>query len=237
MKKALIVVLSSALLLSGCNSAGEGAYMGSQFGYVIGSALGGITGGWRGHDVGALVGTIGGAVAGAAIGSAAEKSQERKVEERMEARRTMNRNSDYGNYNGSNYDPQGRGDDRISFSLDESPLELRNATITEAHRDGVLARGEECTVRFEIYNTSDFPVFDVRPIVEDVTGNKHVKISPNLLIESIGPRQGVRYTATILADSRLKDGEIMVMVGVAQGNRQIDSQTRQFKVPTAKKPR
>lgn len=90
---------------------------------------------------------------------------------------------------------------------------------------------------FEIHNTSDNTVYDVCPFVEDVTGNKHINISPNLKIESIGPRQGVRYTATILADKRLKDGEIMVRVGVAQGGKEVTSQTRQFTVPTAKNVR
>jgi uncharacterized membrane protein len=109
--------------------------------------------------------------------------------------------------------------------------------IVESRRDGVLTRGEECTVMFEIMNNSDRTVYDVRPIVEDVTGNKHVKISPNLRVESIAPHQGVRYTATILADKKLKDGEIMVLVGVAQGRQEVTSQTRQFTVPTAKKVR
>ena len=84
---------------------------------------------------------------------------------------------------------------------------------------------------------SDEPVYDVCPLVEDVTGNKHVKVSPNLQIECIAPRQGVRYTATILADRKLKDGEIRVLVGVLQGGREVTSQTRQFTVPTAKQAR
>ena len=117
----------------------------------------------------------------------------------------------------------------------EAPLVVRHAVITETQNDGVLVRGEECTAVFEIMNTSDNAVFDVQPFVEDATGNKHIKISDNLRIESIGPRQGVRYTATILADKRLKDGEIIVRLGVAQGGREITSQTREFRVPTAKK--
>lgn len=114
-------------------------------------------------------------------------------------------------------------------------LEIRNARILEAQRDGVLTRGEECRVVFEIMNNSDHPVFNVNPFVEDATGNRHVKISQNLSIESIAPHQGVRYTASILADNRLKDGEIVVRLGVAQGRREVISQTRLFNVPTAKR--
>ena len=50
MKKNLLLLLSFAMLLSGCETAGQGAVHGGQFGYVIGSAIGGITGGGRGHD-------------------------------------------------------------------------------------------------------------------------------------------------------------------------------------------
>ena len=218
--------MGAVLIVSACtNNAANGAYVGGEFGHIIGSAIGGIAGGWRGQHTGSLIGTVGGVVAGAAIGSAIDKSQERRME-RVSTRR---------HHDDSGFDPQGRGDDRIMIEPAEAPLEIRNAIITEAQHDGVLVRGEECTVQFEIMNNSDNPVYDIQPLVEDATGNKHVKISPNLHVESIGPRQGIRYTASILADKRLKDGEIIVKIGVAQGGREINSQTREFKVPTAKK--
>lgn len=238
MKKGLILMVGAALLLSSCGSyEATGAYTGAQFGHVIGSAIGGISGGWRGHEVGSLIGTVGGAVAGAAIGHAAADSHDRKVQERLNRRQQARQQQTYG-YDQSGYDPRGGGDDRITFmNTATAPLEIRNAGIYEKQRDGVLTRGEECTVVFEVYNTSDQTVYDVFPIVEDVTGNKHVSISPNLRIESIAPRQGIRYTASILADRRLKDGEIQVLVGVAQGRQMVESQTRQFTIPTAKMAR
>ena len=212
------MILCVLLIMSSCtsNTAG-GAYVGGQFGHVIGSAVGGITGGWRGHHTGALIGTVGGMVAGAAIGSAIDKAEERKYEERIPQRRNL---PEY---------------ERVYMDDVVSMLEIRHAEILESQRDGVLTRGEECTVVFEIHNTSDNPVYDICPFVEDATGNKHINISPNLRIESIGPRQAVRYTATILADKKLKDGEIIVRLGVAQGGRKIGTQTREFRVPTAKK--
>ena len=238
MNRSLILIMLSGVLLWGCHSTGEGAYVGGQFGYVIGSAIGGITGGGRGHDLGALIGTVSGVATGAAIGAAAESAREGKVSERI----GRSRDADYGSRERSRHDDdrivrQGRADDRVDLGLTspgEPPLEIRHAGVHESDHDGMLTRGEECKVRFEIYNNSDSPVYDVRPIVEDVTGNKHVVISPNLLIESIGPRQGIRYTATIMADKRLKDGEIKVMVGVSHQLQEVRSQTRYFTVPTAK---
>lgn len=232
MRKGLLMILGVAFLVSSCSGgAAGGAYAGGQFGYIIGSSIGGIAGGWRGHHTGALIGTIGGMVAGAAIGDAVENAERSKYEKRAD-RNYPPRRSD-----NDIYDPQGRGDDRIMITAQEAPLEIRNAMITETMRDGVLTRGEECSVVFEIFNLSDESVYDVRPLVEDVTGNKHISISTNLNIESIGPHKGVRYTASILADKRLKDGEIKVRVGVAQGKHVVKSQTRVFTVPTAKNPR
>lgn len=233
MKRGIVFILGIALLLSGCSSnAASGAYVGGQFGHVIGSAIGGISGGWRGHHTGSLIGTVGGVVAGAAIGSAVDYAQEKKRQEAMGVRDNASRHKG-GSDNGS----RGRGDDRITFSSEASPLEIRNAMIVESNHDGVLTRGEECTVMFEIMNTSDKTVYDIMPLVEDATGNKHVNISPNLHVESIAPHQGIRYSATIVGDKKLKDGEIQVLVGVMQGGREVTSQTRQFTVPTAKQAR
>ena len=64
-----------------------------------------------------------------------------------------------------------------------------------------------------------------------MTGNKHVHVSPPLRVESIAPGRGVRYTATVYADSRVKDGEAVVRVAVVQGNKEITSQVREFRVP------
>ena len=225
-------------MLSSCYNAADGAFVGGHFGHVIGSAIGGITGGGRGHDIGALIGTVGGVAAGAVIGNAVEKSNEQKAAERYQQARERYQRTDDRYQSGNDRYQSGNdryesGDDRIYFN-NEPPLEIRNAAITESLRDGKLTAGEECSVRFEIYNTSDRPIYDIHPLVEDITGNKHVKVSPNLTIENIGPHRGVRYTATILADRKLKDGEIRVKIGVVQGSSEVTSQTQCFVVPTAK---
>ena len=83
-------------------------------------------------------------------------------------------------------------------------------------------------------NRSSVTLYDVQPTVFDVSGNKHIHISPNLHVESIAPNSGVRYTATILADKKLKDGQAIIRVGVAQGNNEITSQFKEFSLQTRK---
>lgn len=162
-----------------------------------------------------------------------------------------------GGYDQSGYDPQMQGDDRITFDGSEGTypttgydapattatyyagtpqptLTISNAVISEGQADGVLRRGENCKVVFEIRNNSDHAVNDIFPLVEEATGNKHIHISPNLRVESIAPHQAIRYTAMLAADRGLRSGQIVVRVGVAQGDQVVKSQTRSFTINTAK---
>ena len=241
------MTMGALLLLSSCGTyTATGTYTGATFGQVIGSAIGGIAGGWKGEHIGSLIGTMGGAAVGAAIGQAADNAQQKKYEDYAKNRASRQARAQQRNYDNSGFDPSNSHDDRITLDGDmqtgidtrssHAPmLEIRNARITDSDGDGILKRGETCRVTFEIMNHADQPAFNIQPLVTDVTGNKHVNVSPNLLIESINPHQGVRYTATILADNRLKDGEIIIHVGVAESQKELTAIAREFKVPTRKK--
>ena len=247
MKKVLLMSVGALLLLSSCGTyTAEGAVTGGWFGSVIGSAIGGISSGHRGSNIGSLIGMAGGAVIGAAVGQAADQAEQRKYEEYKAARQrtNSNRNNDYSYQDNSGFDASNSGDDRLyGFGEDFTPsnsvacggLEIRNARLLDSSRDGVLIRGEEARMVFEIYNTSDKVIRNVQPAVAEVTGNKHIHISENILIESIAPGKGVRYTASVKADNGLRDGEAVIRIGVLQANKEITSQTRNFTVATRKK--
>ena len=114
-------------------------------------------------------------------------------------------------------------------------IEVRNVRIVDQREQGAIHAGEQCKVVFEIMNRSDHTLYDVLPMVNELTDNKHLHISPNLHIESIAPGTGVRYTATILADKRLKDGQAVLRVGVAHHNQEQESQSQQFMLVTRRK--
>lgn len=116
-----------------------------------------------------------------------------------------------------------------------SLIEVRNASFVDDNGNGILQAGEVCKVTFEIMNRSDVVIYDVQPVVLETTGNKHIHISPALHVESIAPHKGVRYTATVAADNRLKDGEATLKVAVAQGNKEITSQVKEFTFATRRK--
>ena len=151
----------------------------------------------------------------------------------------------------SGFDPNNGGDDRIvmeeevpsqTVTLDElkrmegfnvninESIHLRHEDFSDANGDGFITPGEECKVSFEIMNNSDVEIFDVIPTVIETTGNKHIHISPTVRIESIRPHQGVRYTATVLADKRLKDGNAVIRVAVTQGRNDIASMAKEFNI-------
>ena len=150
----------------------------------------------------------------------------------------------------SGFDSTNSGDDRLygfgedfstveeskvsTLEIRSNPLEIRNARIIDASRDGVLSRGEEVRMVFEVFNNSSKPVYSVLPSVSEVTGNKHIRVSENVLVESILPGKGIRYTAVIKADNRLKDGEAVFRISVLHRNKEVASQTKDFPMQTRK---
>lgn len=116
-----------------------------------------------------------------------------------------------------------------------SQIEICNAAFIDSDGDGVLKAGEQSKVSFEIMNRSNRPIRNVMPTVIETTGNKRIHISPSICIEQIMPRRGVRYTATVMGDRRLKKGEINIRIAVAQDGNEITSQIKEFKIITKKK--
>ena len=213
MKKQLTVILLSALLLSGCASGrmgNPGAIMaGASIGGSLGSSIGGLIGdnnhGWRGG------------YRGSAIGNALTAPRQEQIEEDA-------------------YIPEVR-EVRVQKYKKQpvqqpiSQLKLRKIRFIDDNRSHVIDAGENSKIIFEIMNEGRNPVYNVVPVVETVGKVKHLGISPSVMIEEILPGEGIRYTASIHAGERLKDGEVTFRVAVADENGVIcDSQ--EFTLPT-----
>lgn len=80
-------------------------------------------------------------------------------------------------------------------------------------------------------NRGQYAVYDVVPAVIEMTGNKHIFISPSIHIEKIAPGSGVRYTAMVKADRKLKDGMARFCVSVIHEGKSI-SKVNEFNIPT-----
>lgn len=263
------VVLSAALLVSGCGSISDGGasggFLGAELGSILGSAIGGISGGPRGSDVGTIVGMAGGAVIGAVVGGAADKAQQRKAERYDGNYRGDNRNgnSSYdsrsydntGDNATSDFDPENGGDDVIQFdapagntSVEEpdvvsklqsdpapvsaSPLELRSVRFVGKGNGLELHSGELAKVVVEVYNNTPEYMYNVKPMVMETSGNKHVFVSAPIIVEKIAPGKGIRYTAMVKADKKLKDGKVHFTVCAQESAQLRKSEIREFDVTT-----
>lgn len=293
MKKGVVFVMCSTLLLSGCGTnAGTGTYFGAQFGSILGSAIGGLSGGSRGSDLGTVVGMIGGAAVGAAIGNAVDKAEKQEVHDhyaRVQAQKQSNSEGCRGGWpvddagctehpvmqmsadsleccegDPSGFDATNSGDDRLydfqgsdysgNYSAAQPEtvmpsessvmsevsaysytphIEIRNARFVDDNEDGVLSRGETGKVIFEVMNRGKHTLYDVVPSVVLADDNRHIAISPSIHVESIAPGQGIRYTATVKASRRLRDGRARFVLTVLQGNKSIGKVT-EFNIVTKK---
>ena len=112
-------------------------------------------------------------------------------------------------------------------------IEIVNARFVDDNQDGVLSRNEVGKIIFEVMNRGDRPVGNVQPSVLETTGNAHIYISPSIHIESIEPGKGVRYTALVKADKKLKNGMAHFALTVLQGQKSI-SKVTEFNIRTSK---
>ena len=165
---------------------------------------------------------------------------------------------------GSGFDQSNSGDDRIEFSPSEPSenagsvkaeqvlpgsssveniaegitytpvIEIRNARFIDADGDNAISRGELCRVVFEVYNHGEQTIYDIQPMVVEATGNRHLYISPGIHVEKIAPGRGIRYTAMVKADNRLREGSAKICISVIEGNNHKISKVSEFNIPTRK---
>lgn len=173
-------------------------------------------------------------------------------------------NSQNNNNYGSGFDENNGGDDRIEFSTGNDTnnqysakpeqvypgsssveniaegitytpsIEIRNARFIDADGDNQISRNELCRVVFEVYNKGSQTIYDIQPMVVEATGNSHIYISPGVHVEKIAPGKGIRYTAMIKADNRIKDGNVKICLSVIEGNNHKISKVNEFNIPTHK---
>lgn len=238
-----------------------GGSIGSIFGSAIGGLSGGPRGSDMGTIIGMAGGAVVGAVIGSQADKAQADREAAYQQDRVERRSGSDYSNAPVTDNPEIFDSNNGGDDRLydfkgkdytgdysaqqpttsmpSATVEElgarfsySPtLEIVNARFVDDNEDNCLNRNETCKVIFEILNRGYKPVYDVVPTVVETTGNKHIFISPSIHVEKISPGSGVRYTAMVKADRKLKDGMARFCVSVIHGGKSI-SKVNEFNIPT-----
>ena len=106
-------------------------------------------------------------------------------------------------------------------AAESGKITIKNVRFVETAEHNVLHGGEVGKVMFEMYNETQAPIYNFMPTVVEADGNKRIYISPSVRVENIMPRQGLRYTATVKADKRIKDGEIRLLVSAQRDGKPI----------------
>lgn len=254
------LVMSSCDTYTG-SGAYAGGSIGSILGSAIGGLSGGPRGSDMGTIIGMAGGAVVGAVIGSQADQAKADREAAYQQDRVERRSGSDYSNTPVTDNPEIFDSNNGGDDRLydfkgkdytgdysaqqpttsmpSATVEElgarfsySPtLEIVNARFVDDNEDNCLNRNETCKVIFEIVNRGHKPVYDVVPTVVETTGNKHIFISPSIHVEKISPGSGVRYTAMVKADRKLKDGMARFCVSVIHEGKSI-SKVNEFKIPT-----
>ena len=106
-------------------------------------------------------------------------------------------------------------------AAESGKITIKNVRFEETAEHNVLHGGEVGKVKFEMYNETQAPIYNFMPTVVEADGNKRIYISPSVSVENIMPGQGLRYTATVKADKRIKDGEIRLLVSAQRDGKPI----------------
>lgn len=254
------LVMSSCDTYTG-SGAYAGGSIGSILGSAIGGLSGGPRGSDMGTIIGMAGGAVVGAVIGSQADKAQADREAAYQQDRVERRSGGDYSNAPVTDNPEIFDSNNGGDDRLydfkgkdytgdysaqqpttsmpTATIEElgarfsySPtLEIVNARFVDDNEDNCLNRNETCKVIFEIVNRGHEPVYDVVPTVVETTGNKHIFISPSIHVEKISPGSGVRYTAMVKADRKLKDGMARFCVSVIHEGKSI-SKVNEFNIPT-----
>lgn len=254
------LVMSSCDTYTG-SGAYAGGSIGSILGSAIGGLSGGPRGSDLGTIIGMAGGAVVGAVIGSQADHEQADREAAYQQDRVERRSGSDYSNTPVTDNPEIFDSNNGGDDRLydfkgkdytgDYSAQQpttsmptatvedlgarfsySPtLEIVNARFVDDNEDNCLNRNETCKVIFEIVNRSYAPVYDVVPTVVETTGNKHIFISPSIHVEKISPGSGVRYTAMVKADRKLKDGMARFCVSVIHEGKSI-SKINEFNIPT-----
>lgn len=222
MKKTIFVWCLSAQLLTACSPYGmqgnpAAVQAGAAVGGVLGAIVGDRAGGYGGSQFGALIGTV----AGAAVGNAVTTPREE------------NRQPD--GYDVKACPSSSRREDAATSSYAPvSGLKIANLRFIDDNRDHVIDAEEESKLVFDIVNEGDVPAYNITPVIEEVSGMKHIRISPPAQIAYMPTGDRIRYTAVIGGGKKLKTGQAQFRVFATESNGAV-TETHEFALPTRKR--
>ena len=188
---------------------------GAAIGGVLGAIVGDRAGGYNGSQFGALLGTV----TGAAVGNAVTTPRKETYQEDEYAVETVPSSSRY---------------DQAPAYEPASGLRITNLRFIDDNRDHVIDAEEDSKLVFDLVNEGEVPAYNVTPVVEEVSGMKHLLISPSAQISYMPAGNQIRYTATIRGGRKLKAGQATFRVFATESNGAV-TEAHEFNLPTRKR--
>lgn len=188
---------------------------GAAIGGVLGAIVGDRAGGYNGSQFGALLGTV----TGAAVGNAITTPREETCQVEEYYVKTYPSSSQYEHT--SSYEPS-------------SGLRIINLRFIDDNRNHVIDAEEDSKLVFDVVNDGDVPAYNVTPVIEEMSGMKHILISPSAQIAYMPVGNQIRYTATIRGGRKLKTGQAQFRVFATESNGAV-TEAHEFTLPTQKR--
>lgn len=126
------------------------------------------------------------------------------------------------------------GGNTTSSAFTHNNIEIRNVNFIDSNNDGALSADETGKIMFEIYNRGNNEIRNIEPTVTASGDERNIYISPSIMVESIAPGHGIRYTAAVKASRRIKDGNVKLMVSASRQGKPV-SYITVVSVPTKRK--
>lgn len=163
----------------------------------------------------ALLGTV----TGAAVGNAITTPREETCQVEEYYVKTYPSSSQYEHT--SSYEPS-------------SGLRIINLRFIDDNRNHVIDAEEDSKLVFDVVNDGDVPAYNVTPVIEEMSGMKHILISPSAQIAYMPVGNQIRYTATIRGGRKLKTGQAQFRVFATESNGAV-TEAHEFTLPTQKR--
>lgn len=224
----LSLTLAMTLLCTGCGTTQvtsqsmAGISTGAAVGNILGSAVGGLIGdsndGWHGAYRGSSIGSILGTMVGATVGYAiTTPKREKSCPE------------ENGIQNGLQQKP-------VMETVSTSPLNslhIENVHFISENQQQIIRPEGVYKITFEILNKGTESATAIIPWVREISGKKRLHISPSLVVDRIDPHNGIRYTATVKTGRKIKTGEAVFRISIADAANQ-EYDWLEFAIPTEK---
>lgn len=195
---------------------------GAAVGGVLGSIVGDRAGGYPGSQFGALIGTVAGVVVGNAVSSPSVSESDGLL-----VKSAPLPSAGAGNVSAS-------ADPLYTETPLASGLRIMNLRFIDANRNHIIDAEEDSKLVFDLLNEGPVPLYHVTPVVEEISGMKHLLISPSVSISYMDVGDRIRYTVTVRGGRRLRTGQVQFRVYASESSGTTTS-VHTFQLPIQKR--